>query len=189
MRKKTQAKATQPKPPEPEIVPVSYSSRGRWPVPVETIAGELQRIWSDQGQKLTPVAILAEAADETHPLHECFEWDDSLAAEQHRLWQARMLIRSVRVQYNQHPPQNLFVHVKLQHREQHYQQVTALLERPVEYMAALGESRRQLEAAARAFDDLKQLAMTQSKDDKDLALLSSIIEALATARSVASHLM
>jgi len=187
MRKKT--KATPPKPPEPQIVPVTYSSRGRWTVPPATIAGELQRIWNEQGQKLTPVAIVAEAADETHPLHECFEWDDSLAAEQHRLWQARQLIRSVRVQYNEHPPQNLFVHVKLQHREQHYQQVTALLERPVEYVAALGESRRKLEAAARSFEDLKNLAATTHKDDRDLALLSSIIEALATARSVASHLM
>ena len=183
------AKTTQPKSLEPEIVPVSYSSRGRWPVPAETIAGELQRIWTEKGQRLTPAAIVAEASDDTHPLHGCFEWDDSLAAEQHRLWQARMLIRSVRVQYNQHAPQNLFVHVKLHHQQQHYQQITALLERPVEYVAALGESRRKLEAAAKAFDELKNLASQEHKDDRDLALLSSIIEALATARTVASRLM
>jgi hypothetical protein len=53
----------------------------------------------------------------------------------------------------------------------------------------LGESRRKLESAARSFDDLKNLASVEHKDDKDLALLSSIIEALATARTVAARLM
>lgn len=47
---------------------------------------------------LTPEAVLADAADPTSVLHSCFEWDDSKAAHQYRLDQARGLIR-IRMTY------------------------------------------------------------------------------------------
>lgn len=44
---------------------------------------------------LRPADVVDEARDENHPLHKCFEWDDSIAGEAHRRWQARQLIRVV----------------------------------------------------------------------------------------------
>lgn len=41
--------------------------------------------------------IVADARDKASPLHGYFEWDDSVAAEAHRLAQAQSLIRRVRV--------------------------------------------------------------------------------------------
>lgn len=41
--------------------------------------------------------IVADARDKASPLHGYFEWDDSAAAEAHRLAQAQSLIRRVRV--------------------------------------------------------------------------------------------
>lgn len=46
---------------------------------------------------LRDVDVLADARSETSPLHSHFEWDDSLAAEAHRLAQAGALIRRVHV--------------------------------------------------------------------------------------------
>ena len=57
---------------------------------------ELERIRSTQG-KLTADNVLDAAKDVESPLHEAFEWDDTEAARQHRLAQARRLIVSVRV--------------------------------------------------------------------------------------------
>ena len=45
--------------------------------------------------ELTPEDVLADARNPNSPLHPFFEWDDSAAAEQYRLKQARGLIRSV----------------------------------------------------------------------------------------------
>jgi hypothetical protein len=45
--------------------------------------------------ELTPEDVLADAKGHNSPLHSFFEWDDSEAAHQHRLAQARGLIRSV----------------------------------------------------------------------------------------------
>lgn len=46
---------------------------------------------------ITPASVLDEARDEASPLHTHFEWDDSEAAEQYRLVQARGLIRRYKV--------------------------------------------------------------------------------------------
>lgn len=45
--------------------------------------------------ELTPEDILDDAKHDNSPLHSFFEWKDSTAAHQHRLAQARGLIRSV----------------------------------------------------------------------------------------------
>lgn len=52
----------------------------------------LQQISGDTGS-LTPEAVVDDARDPESVLHPCFEWDDTKAAHQHRLNQARGLIR------------------------------------------------------------------------------------------------
>lgn len=44
---------------------------------------------------LTPQSVVDASRNPRAPLHPCFEWDDSVAAESHRRWQARNLIMSV----------------------------------------------------------------------------------------------
>ena len=46
---------------------------------------------------LRPVDIVTEARADDHRLHECFEWDDSIAADRFRLFQAGALIRRVTI--------------------------------------------------------------------------------------------
>ena len=48
--------------------------------------------------KLTPQKVLDAAMPENSPLHEFFEWDDTVAAESYRMDQARELIRRVRIE-------------------------------------------------------------------------------------------
>lgn len=60
----------------------------------EIVLTELERIrQKDLEGKLRPKAVVDTARDPAHPLHKQFEWDDSVAAEKHRLDQARNLIR------------------------------------------------------------------------------------------------
>lgn len=49
--------------------------------------------------KLTPRVIVDVARDPDHPLHNRFEWDNSVAAEKYRLHQAGELVRSVEIKY------------------------------------------------------------------------------------------
>ena len=52
---------------------------------------------SDRNGGLSPQVVVKEAEPETSPIHDNFEWDNSKAAQEYRLWQARQLIVSVTI--------------------------------------------------------------------------------------------
>lgn len=56
---------------------------------------ELEHIRLTHDGVLRAADVLEYARDPEAALHQRFEWDDTKAAEQHRLWQARELIRVV----------------------------------------------------------------------------------------------
>lgn len=56
---------------------------------------ELKRIADENGGVLKPEAVVEEARPKSSPLHKRFTWDNSKAAHEYRLWQARQLIRVV----------------------------------------------------------------------------------------------
>lgn len=61
-----------------------------------TAVGEHLELLRKQHQnELTPEDVLADAANNNSPLHPLFNWDDTAAAREWRLHQARGLIRSV----------------------------------------------------------------------------------------------
>jgi hypothetical protein len=63
---------------------------------VEVIETQLRSIWQARG-RLLPAEVLNIAADDAHPLHPFFDWDDTTAAYKYRLSQAAGMIRSVKV--------------------------------------------------------------------------------------------
>jgi predicted MarR family transcription regulator len=75
----------------------------------DVVKEELLRITAENGGVLKAADVVVAARPEASPLHNQFEWDDSAAAENYRLWQARQLI-SVTVEYlNTHDPNPVFV--------------------------------------------------------------------------------
>lgn len=47
-----------------------------------------------------PALFAEEAADPEHPAHEWFEWDDTTAAREHRVWQAREFAQGLRIKFS-----------------------------------------------------------------------------------------
>lgn len=64
----------------------------------EVVLKELKKIERDAGY-LTPHTVLLKAEDKNSLLHQYFDWDNTTAGEQWRLWQARQLISSIRVEW------------------------------------------------------------------------------------------
>lgn len=67
---------------------------------MSNLRDSLQSVYDRRGE-LTPALVVAEASPEDHPLHDRFEWDDSVAGPKYREVQARELIRSVRIVYRE----------------------------------------------------------------------------------------
>lgn len=65
----------------------------------DIVAQELRRI-SQRDGVLKPNAVVEEARADNSPIHELFDWNDSTAGEKYRLWQARQLIATIKVEYN-----------------------------------------------------------------------------------------
>lgn len=57
---------------------------------------ELQGIYDKHGD-LRPTVIVRQAADPESPLHSCFEWDESRAAHEYRLHQARKMLAKFKI--------------------------------------------------------------------------------------------
>jgi len=64
----------------------------------QVIGDALEKIRVDAGGELRPEAVVDAAKATDNPLHRHFEWDDRKAAYQHRLSEARSLIRLVRIE-------------------------------------------------------------------------------------------
>lgn len=80
--------------------PIKYewNKGARISIAPEVAGREFERI-AKRDQEVTPATVVRESTDPTAPLHSWFEWDDSAAAEEHRISQARQLIRTLHVVY------------------------------------------------------------------------------------------
>lgn len=63
-------------------------------IPSSVVAAAVKAAANGSGI-VTPDALVAAARAPDHPLHQLFEWRDDIAAQKHRVDQARTLIRSV----------------------------------------------------------------------------------------------
>lgn len=77
----------------------------------DDVANELERIRRANGG-VKPEDVIAAASAEDSPIHGAFNWDDTTAAHEFRLDQARKLIRSVVVVYPDTTPRRMYVHVQ-----------------------------------------------------------------------------
>ena len=80
----------------------------------DVAAERLEAIRAANAGRITPHAVVADAEPEDSPLHPAFEWDDTKAAQQHRINQARELIQNVVVVFagkSDQEPVRAFVNV------------------------------------------------------------------------------
>lgn len=70
----------------------------RFPIPAKVAGETLAKLEKKhKGGVLPPEVVVDHARPEKSPIHPCFEWDDAVAAEKHRIDQARQLVRCIRV--------------------------------------------------------------------------------------------
>ena len=145
---------------------------------------------------LTAEAVVDAARDESSPMHDDFEWDDSKAAHEYRLVTARTLIRSIEVIIeNGGQSKQQYVHVQIDQptseekrsRVGKYETMAVVVSRVDYYQQALEELEGKLSAAARAVRDLKEAA-GKSKHRAKLAVIGIVTKALETAISAVKKL-
>lgn len=64
----------------------------------QSVGERLDALQRSNGERLTPRMVVDDARAEDSPLHNCFMWDDVRAGEMYRESQARLILRSIRVE-------------------------------------------------------------------------------------------
>lgn len=146
-------------------------------VTAEAAARELERIRSRSA--LTPEAVVTSASDPANPLHPAFDWNDQTAAHEHRLQQARQLIRAVHVQIEEsRVPEPVFVHVTID--EPRYERVEIVVQTQSLLDNALSELRSKLLAAQRSVNQLVRAAQA-ANDPEALGRASRVQQQIDSA--------
>lgn len=57
----------------------------------------LWELKEENGELLRPAFVVEKAKPKNSPIHDFFEWDDRIAGQKHREWQARYLLGSIEV--------------------------------------------------------------------------------------------
>lgn len=156
-------------------------------VPVEVAVAELKDHHARHGV-IKPQVIVKEARPKKAPLHPVFEWDDSVAAEEYRLVQARNLVRAVHVVVESPDGEDedagcAFVHVS---EAEGYMPVEIVARNVDMFADALAGLMANLETAQRAVEDLQRWAgksRTRSQKAKKAGKkIAEAMELLATVK-------
>ncbi len=123
------------------------------------IISALRKIQEDNNGLLLPAHVIAAARPQSSPLHSRFEWDNTKAAHEHRLWQARQLISVCVEVYENGTTAPMFVSISTDRLVGNGYRSTVAVLRDEELKAQLLEDAlRDLNAFQRRYHQLKQLA-------------------------------
>lgn len=123
------------------------------------VVGESLKKIEEKYGGLKPSYIISEAKYKDHPLHECFEWSDTIAAQKWRERQASSMLRVVVVQkeYSAEPIR-AFVSIRNENGYT-YQNFDQVMMDPETAQMHLNDAKRELDAWMRKWKHLQQLAV------------------------------
>lgn len=138
----------------------------QWKIPLSVSAElankELEAIAQSNGGIVDPQSVVDASRSEDAPLHNLFEWDDSVAAEKYRVTQARFIIRNITVCEDAKPTVRQFVHavqpgyVTIHTALKSEEMKAALLDRAVADMTAFRAKYRALEELCEVVDAMEK---------------------------------
>lgn len=136
------------------------------------IKQELERIANDNNGVLKPIDIVNEASNKDSVLHSKFEWDDTEAAHQYRLEQARRLIRVVVNIINTNKPDEYRVWVSLSkdrtNKDGGYKAIASVLVDQDESQMLLDDAKKEMKHFTTKYRMLKELANVINEMNKVL---------------------
>jgi hypothetical protein len=123
------------------------------------VIAELKRIAAENDGLLQPETVVDEARPVSSPLHPRFEWNDKVAGDQYRLWQARQLIRVVvEVITATGEKENVFVSLTSDRKESGYRVMTSVLSDSEMRQQMLADALAELECFREKYKRLQELA-------------------------------
>lgn len=135
------------------------------------VAGEHVESLRQRYGLVTPPVVVEDAKSDLSPLHPAFEWDDSEAAHQYRLEQARGMLRSIEVvvQLTRPDPQPIRAFVVVKEGEgQGYTSIQVAMGNPKHRAQLIADAKRELAQWRKRHGELVELGNVFAAIDKEL---------------------
>lgn len=133
-----------------------WSSTG-YEADANKVGKELEKIES-KGE-LTREKVLEYAKNKKSELHKCFEWNDSIAGEKYRLFQASNILSSISIVYEEEPKRTtrMYVNIKNTENQREYKNIISVLENDEEYKQLLDKAERDFVSYKDKYQNMIQL--------------------------------
>lgn len=110
------------------------------------------------GESVTPAEIVAKAEDEETELHKCFEWNDSVAGQKYREYQARLVLCQLVIKEEETPKDRPELRVMyVTEKNQGYKPTHLIVQKEDEYKALLARAYAELRAFKAKYSMLTEL--------------------------------
>lgn len=122
---------------------------------------------------LTPKRLLDASRDESSPLHNEFEWDDSIAAENYREQQASYIIRHLVIKPEDKTKPQVRAFVNITGEEKEYQSIEIVLKTPDLREQMLRNAKSEMLAFISKYKNLEELSGVfdaMEETSKDIAV-------------------
>ena len=123
---------------------------------VQKVGEELEQL--EKVQEITNKNVLEYATNNSDSeLHKCFEWDDKIAGEKYRLYQASILISSISFIIEEEPikKQKVYFSIKTSEKEvSKFKNIKSILENDDEYTALCQKAKAELERCKDNYNEL-----------------------------------
>lgn len=111
---------------------------------------------SSEGE-LTAHRLLEVSRDSSAPLHNLFEWDDRIAAEEYRVSQARYIIRSITVESETNIKQPVRAFISIHQEKQEYKPISSVMRSVTLREQMLANALKDLRAFKQKYEVLNEL--------------------------------
>ena len=147
-------------------------------VSAEVAGAVLEPLLEKENQALVPKKVVDIARNPNSPIHAAFEWDDSVAAEEYRLDQARKMLHSLKIHVqrvtNTTEPIRFFVNVKSPEATprlpvRHYTSLDHAMKNPTLRAQVLANAFKDLDSFRRKYAQFEELARVHEEIDRLLA--------------------
>lgn len=138
------------------------------------VAGEVCSRLAEKGM-LTAKNLVNESRPEDAPLHKCFEWDDSVAAELYREDQGRCIIRHLVVERDEPEEQEKEMPVRaffqIAGPSSSYEPIHTIVKNEDKYSELLKIALGELKAFSRKYNNIKEFKKLYAEIDNIISLI------------------
>jgi len=132
--------------------------------------GEFLKQVYQQNNNLTPHLAVEVAKDPNSPIHNDFEWDDTKAGYEYRLYQARTLIRKVSFVFETSQEPERFINIVNNEGEHSYHPETVVIKNPSWFESALSNFSQKIKALGESIEHLHRASQVSTEKEKALRI-------------------